>query len=446
MSKTILIIAYHYPPGSEVGGLRISKLIHFLSKLGWESTILTVKDKYRNMTDHTMAMEIAPCSTVKTFLMPRFSDLAFFISGMLKKRSTEGRPAGRSSPPSSTGNRRTETLFARLKRYYISCVVLLPDVHKNWIGPAVTAALGQIRKIPYDVIMTSAPPFSSHIIGLILKKVWRKKWVADFRDPWVDGLEYRPFETRSQLSDALEKWLEKLVVKNADLVLTTTDALRDQFRNRYRKIGRDKFVSLPHGFESEKFDDKQTLKRFESFTISYLGTLYMGRTPEPLFEALASLLKEGKITPDSIRVHFYGDCEYVDGKKTADLASDFGLKNIVQLKGHVSYDESLDIMVRSHLLLVIANEFQRLSTPAKIYDYLGSGTRLLALSNGGATDNLLKETSSGDVFSPQDIRGLSDFIFNTMGKRDDPAFRNDPTSYRQFHIDILARKLNSYLD
>ena len=127
-----------------------------------------------------------------------------------------------------------------MKRWIISLVVLLPDDKKHW---AVRAALTAVRIMKRDGVrhvFTSGPPFSTHFIGLLGKWCTGARWIADFRDPWADMLPERFPHTRSALSDAIERRMERLVARKADAVVVTTPRMLEAFRiaigSRFQKV------------------------------------------------------------------------------------------------------------------------------------------------------------------------------------------------------------------
>ena len=138
--------------------------------------------------------------------------------------------------------------------------------------------------------------------------------------------------------------------------------------------------------------------------------MYKGRTPEPLFAAIGGLIREGHIKESDVRIKLVGDCGFIDGIPTmsvAKRASWSGRRGRnprcgSSRRGRSDYAEF-------HLLLVISPELHRLIVPAKLYDYLGAGSRWL-LAEPGATTDLIQETGSGECFSLSDVAGLRSHV------------------------------------
>jgi glycosyltransferase involved in cell wall biosynthesis len=329
----------------------------------------------------------------------------------------------------------------RLKRYVISLVVRLPDEQKNWSFLAIPSAIHAIRKHRIEWILTSGPPFSVHLIGLIASLLTNARWVADFRDPWIEMLGERVPGTRSWLSDRLEEWMEATVLNRADRVLTTTKRIRGSMIARHPSIPEHKFAYLPNGIDVERLVAADQTEKFESLTITYAGTLYFDRTPEPLFQAFSELVREGHATQNDFRIKLVGNCRYIAGVETLELAQRYGIRSAVEVIDRVPHAEAIRIMQRSHLLLVLAPPNHDLVLPAKIFDYLGSGSKLLALAGAGATADLIRETGAGACFSPSDVTELKRYFHGLLEGRQYQDLRNEPGSFARYDARSLTGQL-----
>ena len=207
----------------------------------------------------------------------------------------------------------------------------------------------------------------------------------------------------------IEGILEKSVIQSADRVLINTARLCETIKIAYRQSDPTRFIHLPNGFDKDQFDHLEGLDKYNRFTIAYTGSLYFGRSPEPVMGAIQQLLQQGKIRYEDISLKLVGHCQNIDGYPTSAVVHKYGLERVVVISPPVSFPDALKIVKKSHLALLLAPE-QPFQVPAKAYDYLGIGTEILALAGEGATSDLITETCSGKVFSPLDIAGIRDFI------------------------------------
>ncbi len=406
--KRLLIISYHFPPDNAVGGIRLARFAKHLSKFGWAVSVLTVKDEHREAFDAARLKDVEDVEIFKTGKTAGLRDIYLKL-----KATLSGALSGKKVSIAELKDNWTPKPLTRqggtLKRVFISLFILLPDEHRSWVLPTAFKAIKLLRQRRFDCIMTSSPPHSTHLAGLIVKRLTGARWVVDFRDPWLDDVYIKPQAIRSGLSDSIERWMERKVVKNADRVLTTSTPLRGNMARRYREKPDDFFVHLPNGIDTDKFKELSGLPKYDVFTITYLGTIYQTRSPVPVFKAISELLVEGKLKTADIAVKLIGNCKYTDGRPAVDVAREYGLESIVEVREFIQQTEALQVMRMSHLLLVLATE-QPLAIPAKVYDYIGSGTPILALTEAGATADVIAETGSGRCFLNDEIEAIKIYI------------------------------------
>ena len=446
--KRVLLIAYYFPPDFAVGGQRIAKFARNLPTFGWEPTVLTIADRYREQLDKERVNDLGNTRVIKTVKVPKFTDLLMVIKRtvavIFKNKKSENRSVFVDGKAGNSGNVQAETLMQKIKRYYIS-FSFFPDYERSWVIPAALKAMFEIKRRQHDCIITSSPPHSSHIIGLIIKKLINVGWVADFRDPWMDILPYRAPYIRSTLSDRIESWIEGQVVRNANRILTTTNEHRIKLMGRFPSEAVDKFVYVSNGIDIKKFQTESLPERYATFTISYAGTIYLNRSPEPLFKAIQKLINAKKIEISTINFKLFGVFESIEGKTVFELARDYGIESIVEISAPIPLNEAIHVMKRSHLLLLLVTPIQSINIPAKIYDYFGSRTKILAITEPGATAELINTTNTGACFIPCDIDGIAEYIYSQCQNKNRDHVRNDPKQYTQFDTEVLTEKLSMTL-
>jgi glycosyltransferase involved in cell wall biosynthesis len=372
---SILLASYHFPPDAAVGALRVAKLARILPEFGWAPHVLTVRDDLRREgLDEGRLEGLQDIPVLRTGELPRVFETLGRARFVFGSRSVGPNAAAIAAPiPAAAAG---ETLERWLARAFKSLFLFLPDDKKNWSLRAAASAVRLIRQRRIEWVLTSGPPFSTHIIGLVAKLLTGVKWVADFRDPWVDMLPERNPAMVSAASDRLESWMEWSVVTRADRILTTTERMRSAMTGRYSSLPPERFVCMPNSVDTDRIQPGDLRCKFEVFTITYTGSLYFHRTPEPLFEAVGQLLASDKASRESIRIKLVGQCREVNGRDTLRLAGSYGLDGVVEVIDRVPHCEAVRIMQRSHLLLLLAPERHRLVVPAKIFDYFGSGASI----------------------------------------------------------------------
>jgi len=438
----ILLISYHFPPSAAVGGQRMANFAASLVSLGWNPYVLTIQDKDIEQVDAERLADVRGVHIHKAAVLPTAAGiLSFLVVWLRKLRSGRSRQPSASKPAASwhPSAATRETLVRRMRRYLFS-FLLLPDFERGWICPAILAAIRVVRRHRIGWIVTSCPPYSVHLIGLAVKLLAGTRWVADFRDPWMTTGSKRLYPTCA-LSIRIESWLERKVMEKADLVVFNVERLRNAYRARYVDVAADKFVFIPNGIRARATG---TIPKYDTFTLSYTGALYVGRSPEPVFQALSRLIQKGTVAPQGVRIKLVGQCRTINGTPTSAVIRKYGLESVVDVQDSVPRNEALEIVRRSHLALLFAPNLP-FQIPAKVYDYLGAGTRILAIAEDGGTADLVRDTDAGRTFSAEDVEGITAFIHDEMISRRSMN-GSHAASLLRFDLRNITEELVGHLD
>jgi glycosyltransferase involved in cell wall biosynthesis len=276
----------------------------------------------------------------------------------------------------------------------------IPDDRTGWIYPAVKRALKMMRDFEIRTVLTTSPPHSVQIIGLILKRILKKRWVVDLRDPWT-----LPLEGNKYYDARINRWLERKVVENADVVVVATEVVRKRYVESYPGRLADKFVCIANGYDLEDFKSvrKNRCNEADKFTTSYLGEFYIGRTPEILLQAVADLLKQGYIPREKLLMRFIGKVRNIGRKSLDDLVAELGLSSITEIIEPVPYHKAIEYMVSSDVLLVFSP--QTFYQPTKVFEYMAAGAWVIAFTQPGALADLVRQYPKGMVVDYSDFEG-----------------------------------------
>src|ERR1700736_6352177 len=163
----ILICSFYFPPSGGGGVQRPLKFAQRLPEFGIETRVIAPTDSQWIHSDEP-ATGVSPLHVYRTpFIGPR---------GRLPAEELYAtRGAGRL--------RRRAALFPRR--------LLVPDENVSWALSAVPAIVRIIRREPIDVLLTTSPPNSVHLIGAAVKRLTGIRWVADVRDSIVANPDRR---------------------------------------------------------------------------------------------------------------------------------------------------------------------------------------------------------------------------------------------------------------
>jgi glycosyltransferase involved in cell wall biosynthesis len=446
MKKGILFVSYHFPPDSEVGGRRISRIASILHERGWDVGVLTVQERYYPQRDASFSPGGFP--TYRTGMIESirflFGNVRKGAVQLLKKAGPSdgdafaSAPAGHATESARTAPARRNPSEA-MKRFILS-LVWCPDDRQGWIPFAVPTCLALARR--YPLIYSSSPPYSASLVPLLACALMRKsRWIAEFRDPWTGC--YKPEFIVSSISRWIERRLETAVVKRCSRIVVVNEAMKKDFATRYPAC-ENKIWVYSNGYDAEHLralaDGRSEADRRPSVFL-HTGSLYQGRDPSTFLAAVSSLIQERTVDPDALKIVFMGDSN-AGGRPIRDIAAELGIEKIVRVEGYVPYDQCLAAM-RSADVLLLFNINQPLQVPAKFYEYIGLRRKVLSLSTGGITDELVAKTKVGVSVPPNDLEGIKHAICSLMAA---PLPAGDPVEIERFEISAIFTCLASELE
>lgn len=396
--KKILIITYYWPPAGGPGVQRWLKFAKYLPEFGWNPVIYTPENPSYPLLDESLLKDIPQnLEIVKTKIWEPYQ-----LAEKLNKSNKKFK-AGQFDVGKNQSWKSKLSIWVRGNFF-------IPDARVFWVKPSIKFLEQYLKENKIEVVVTSGPPHSLHMIGLGLKKKFPDlKWIADFRDPWTEISYYKHLKL-TKTSDRKHRQLESAVFKTADITLATsyTDA------ENFRKAGANA-VCITNGFDESDASaphpvtGKETQKK--NFTLSYIGVLEQLRNPENLWKILDELIKENKEFTDHFTLKFAGRID----NKILESIENSTLKNHILNLGYISHDKAVEEMATSHLLLItnFPNESSKGIIPGKIFEYLATGKQIISFGPAEAdVSRILDETGAGKHFSYEDSKAVKDFILD----------------------------------
>jgi len=268
--------------------------------------------------------------------------------------------------------------------------LFIPDPRIFWIKPSVKFLTEYIERNPVDVVITTGPPHSMHLIGKRLKDKTGLKWIADLRDPWsrIDYLKAMKLTTWARQR---QQKMEKKVLSTADRVITVSPTWAKDLEELTGK----KVDVIFNGYDPEDFEKRTTAGKRDKFSILYSGNLSKFQYSKEFFDTLEQLCREREDFRDDLQLDFYGA---VDPKAEKDILTYEHVGKKYNFHGYVSHETVISKYHRASLLLIIMNDTDNAGgvIPAKGFEYMASGRPVLAI---GPEDcdfaRILKETGAG---------------------------------------------------
>jgi hypothetical protein len=394
----VLLISQAYPPYPVVGSLRARKVADALRAEGHRVLVITERlpgeTNELRQDEPDLQVYTVPLGLQYRLRMVRLRDRlrSLFSFGRASATTSTASDETAFAPSEARKKRENNGFLHRL----LLAALWFPDDEQRFVRPAYRAARAIMRRERIDLVYTSTPPFSTHIVGLLLRRRTNVRWVAEFRDPWTDQRDADAPNSIATI-ETLHRWLEQQCLQAADLVVAVTESARDLLASKRPENEHQKFLVALNGIDTLSAQRPSAVTR--PFRIVYAGNFYINRDPRPFLSALAATMQRRGLTAADVAVDFLGECRTYEGQSVEEMVSANGLSDIVQFHDWMPHEQAQAMMRRANLLLLIALG-QPLQVPNKLFEYLGTRIPILGLVDaGGETQRMLLRVGGQYVVS-----------------------------------------------
>lgn len=250
-----------------------------------------------------------------------------------------------------------------------------------WIGRGVRDVRRHTRAGGYDVVVATGPPMAALLAArLATTGGGQPPLVVELRDLWAGN---PAFDRRGELLGALERW----VFGRAARVVACTPEAADDLRARHPGAAA-RIVDVPNGFEPALLERRAQTNETAAdsdgrLTLLHSGTLTADRPLRPILAALARpelrerfrLVLHGHLSPES---------------REELTAADARVP--VEVLPPSSWAEAVDRIAAADVTLVTQahGAGDATAVASKVYEYLALGRPVLCVTDGGATERLLR--------------------------------------------------------
>jgi hypothetical protein len=459
--KTVLIIAYDFPPLRTSGVYRPLKFAKYLPEFGWRPIILTVKNFPETSLDQSLLKDLPESAKIyraHSFELKRFEKTVFdriyrsSAAAPAAPKVAETKPQTASSAPTSSGF----SVKSLIKRGLLSPIshfthnyLYNPDEWVGWIPMAVQVGRKAIRDENVDVIISTSPPETNHLVGLWLKRLTGKPWVADFRDPWTDNV-IKQNKPKARFNS--ERRAERRVLKKADAIINVGERFGRMSQESFPEVDPAKHFVITNGYDESDYGGFDAAAIYEKNQTPQLNLLNVGTVyPNSGFDQFVRGLDRVLSRPDyqgKIKLTIVGA---LLPDQLAALSRE-PLKSHVELNGFLPHAQALNHMMAADVILLMPSGGDARTrdkiVPGKLFELLRSGRPLLMIGWDGESAELVRRSGSGIFVAADDLPGIEKAIVEFYGRKQTGQLQNRPNwdYIRQFDRKALTSRLVDVLE
>ncbi len=366
----ILLISFAFPPFNASGSVRMGKLAAYLVKRGHDVRVIAGEGL---SLPRTLDVEITE-SAIHRCAYRRVTTPIDVARQWMARRSGD-RHLGSDAPDP----------WARKLVNIYRAIVAIPDSEIGWYFSAVATAKAAVSDWMPDVILSSALPFTSHLVASKLARLLKRPWVADFRDLFADN----PYADAPSWRRAVDRLIERRVIATATACVTISEPLAETLTTLHGKPT----IVVMNGYDPDDYplDVQPPRGPGRPLRILYTGIIYPGRRdPTPLFQAMRMLGDRAR----RIVVDFYGQ----DLRGVRAAAVDAGMSDQVHVHGPVPYAQSLRLQCEADALLLLLwdDPRERGVFTGKLFEYIGADRPILVIGCAdGVAASVIRERGLG---------------------------------------------------
>jgi glycosyltransferase involved in cell wall biosynthesis len=374
-TKTALIVAYYFPPIGMGGVQRMAKLAKYLPEHGYDVIVLTVKPIRYAAHDPTLLEELP--AGVEIFRAGSYDPAR--IAKLIPLPLKVGTVVKRSASSQSS---------------------FWPDSKIGWKNPAIRLASRIRSKHKIDIMLSSSPPITGHMVAMEMKKKSGIPWVADFRDFW-QMIPPEDLYTDQQLIDKSNGLLNE-IGSVADAVTRVNDAINLNMA--------DLISTIRGGYDPDDFVNLSPRTSGNKFELCYMGTVGPIAPIDSFFQAANMAVQSDSDFATCVKFKFIGVNEESD---VIAAAKRHNLADKLEMVGYLPHKEALKEATTAAVMLMSVHQKYPGIQPGKVFDYIALPAPTLAeVPAGGEAEKVINKYQAGICIEPCNPGLLAEAMLN----------------------------------
>ena len=437
--KRVLIITYYWPPTGGSGVQRWVKFAKYLPQYGWQPVIYTPENPEQLAVDHSLEADVpAETEIIKTHITEPYELYKKFL-----RRSGHSKEAVEVNPVNAQNKS-----FMQKVAMWIRGNFFRPDPRCLWIRPSVKFLKEYLKEHPVDLIVSTGPPQSMHLIGRRLSLETGLPWIADFRDPWT-RIFYFKHLSMTKCTERWHKKMEKKVLDQATRVVAVSPLVQQEFQ----AMTQTPVELITNGYDECDFPKGPCKDAFgctennpdKEFVITHTGLFAADGNPTVLWDVLAEKCRKDERFAKLLRIKLIGK---TDEQITGSIKS-AGLEDNLIDMGYQPHSKAIEQQRNASLLILPLRKEPEYKAvlPGKLFEYLASWRPVLGIGQpDGAMSMILNQTKTGVVLNWNDSTSIARFVDLCWKNHLKGDLTVDDADISQFTRRELTRRMAQLLD
>lgn len=444
-SKSIIMIAYYFPPEGNAAVYRPLRFLRELVKRGWSATVICCQPYHYERHDPQLLSQVPPATPIIR-VKGRDPWRAFQAWREVRLKNRLAHSSVEEARQVVAGHCRPwRSRLRELVRTAETCVYR-PDLAMPWIRPTTRQTIAACRKERSDVMWATIGPLSSGVVAYQASVATGIPYVLDFRDPW--GLGYYPEEClRPAWAKRIDDQIISRMFQRASAAIFLFKSVAESYLQAFPgALDEAKVHIIPNGFEGgvESFSHAHG----ERCIVLYTGMLNSYRY-DTLLKGLVKLKQKNPTGAGQLQLRFVGE----GLRELFNRVAQLGLNDVVEVLPPVPSGEVGRLQREAHALLILGRNAGRsghqLVAGAKLFGYLQAGRPIIGVVPHDETRRILKEVGNcviADADAPEEVTAGFEKVLTAWSSKTLETLVPSKVACEAYSSNRQIRKLVEILD